>query len=1221
MTHPAQMYRACWRRHRCALFLATIVLAAMFAATSLALAEDINVSVTSHGGPVETEPHVYEIYWGTNWTSEPAAAERVRLEAMYKDISGSVWQGILTQYWGLQDFISHSVFVAGSYLDEEPGAAPSGVNQGKTEEAVLKAIEHKITGWPSNLTETNVNDQFVVLTPPGTTFSSETEDSGCGIHYHRSEHFVYARVPWDHYVSKELKKCEMTVAASHEYAEGTTDPYENGWRNWAKLENNEIADLCEEEEWGQFEGGIKVAKLWDSREEREEKSIEVCSALDPTPPQILPEILTEGASVVSASNATLNGTVKPNGLDIRFYWFELGTKEPFEQSPHQSYLYLGQKSSEVNAKITELASGTTYKYRLVTEDEGPEPGLQEGAVKEFRTPGAPVVTTEPASYVNTFEPQLNASVNPNGADTHYHFEYDTKEYKTGEGGHGTSVPVPSKDIGSEANAQAVSFTLKSLERNKTYYYRVVAENEAGTTDGSGKSFTTLPPCKGAEEKCVWSTQSTPNPPPLTEDSLKGVSCTSSTSCLAVGYNKYAVDSFTEHLSGSEWTVAKTFSGEMKSVSCPATNVCFAIGATSSGSLHYWGLASGEQFASGTPPTPTGATSPVLRSISCTSESTCTAVGSYFSESKEYKPLVERYNGSSWSTQTALNPSEGNASEAMLSVSCASATSCTTVGKAAGKPTAEHWNGSTWSVITPLNPTGSEEAVLEGVSCAPGAAACMAVGHYHEKSGHDKALAENWSGTTWSTTTTPAPAESEGGTDLYGVSCLSSSSCFAAGRRISKEEEVAGIKFPAEEKTVSEAWSGGPEWTVQTTSNVEKSAYNTFASVSCASSIACTAAGLTVIKPLGAESLTLAEDWNSTKWATQTTPNPSPLTEDSLKGVSCTSSTSCLAVGYNKYAVDSFTEHLSGSEWTVAKTFSGEMKSVSCPATNVCFVTGVTGSSLHYWELASGEQFASGTPPTPTGATSPVLRSISCTSESTCTAVGSYFAESKEYEPLVERYNGSSWSIQSAPNPTEGSAGEAMLSVSCASATSCTTAGRAAGKPTAEHWNGSTWSVITPQNPTGGEEVVLEGVSCAPAATACMAVGHYHEKSGHDKSLAESWSGSAWSIVETPTPGESEGGNDLYGISCVSPNSCTSAGRRISKEEEVAGIKFPSEEKTVAETWSGSKWSVQSTPNVEKSAYSTFASVSCASSIVCTTAGATNTKSLGAESLTLAEHYE
>jgi hypothetical protein len=138
----------------------------------------------------------------------------------------------------------------------------------------------------------------------------------------------------------------------------------------------------------------------------------------------------------------------------------------------------------------------------------------------------------------------------------------------------------------------------------------------------------------------------------------------------------------------------------------------------------------------------------------------------------------------------------------------------------------------------------------------------------------------------------------------------------------------------------------------------------------------------------------------------------------------------------------------------------------------------------------------------------------------------------------------------------------------------------------------------------------------------MAVGHYFEgTNGRDKGFSESWNGSTWSATTTPVPSESVGGNDLYGISCLSANSCFAVGRRISQEREEGGFHIPTEERTLAEAWNGSAWSLQGTANPQSTAFSALAGISCASSITCTAVGTSYPTSLSGESLTLGERYE
>jgi hypothetical protein len=76
---------------------------------------------------------------------------------------------------------------------------------------------------------------------------------------------------------------------------------------------------------------------------------------------------------------------------------------------------------------------------------------------------------------------LGAQIDPAGAGTRYHFEYDTLPYAEGEGGHGVGVPVPDAMLGSGGptggDGVGIEMPLSGLTADTGYYYRVVAENE------------------------------------------------------------------------------------------------------------------------------------------------------------------------------------------------------------------------------------------------------------------------------------------------------------------------------------------------------------------------------------------------------------------------------------------------------------------------------------------------------------------------------------------------------------------------------------------------------------------------------------------------------------------------------------------------------------------------------------------------------------------------
>jgi hypothetical protein len=149
------------------------------------------------------------------------------------------------------------------------------------------------------------------------------------------------------------------------------------------------------------------------------------------------------------------------------------------------------------------------------------------------------------------------------------------------------------------------------------------------------------------------------------------------------------------------------------------------------------------------------------------------------------------------------------------------------------------------------------------------------------SGTNVTLAEYWNGTKWAIKKTPNPsgaAESA----LSAVSCTSATACTAVGSYNSADVAL----------TLAEAWNG-TKWAIKKTPNPSGDAAY-LDGVSCSSANSCIAVGYYIN---GADAIvTLAEAWNGTKWAIQSTPNPNLAAGSYLNGVSCTSATACTAVG-------------------------------------------------------------------------------------------------------------------------------------------------------------------------------------------------------------------------------------------------------------------------------------------------------------------------------------
>ena len=159
-----------------------------------------------------------------------------------------------------------------------------------------------------------------------------------------------------------------------------------------------------------------------------------------------------------------------------------------------------------------------------------------------------------------------------------------------------------------------------------------------------------------------------------------------------------------------------------------------------------------------------------------------------------------------------------------------------------------------------------------------------------------------------------------------------------------------------------------------------------------------------------------------------------------------------------------------------------------------------------------------------------------------------------------------WSVRSSPN--QGTNTNFLYDVSCGSAKSCMAVGFYTApnvdKTLIESWNGSAWKVVPSPSP-GGVWNFLYDVDCR-AAKSCIAVGRYENSSGVNRTLIESWNGSAWSVVPSPDNGSAP--NILNGVSCASASFCVAVGNA-----QTGGY-----DRTLVETWNGSSWKITSSPN-------------------------------------------
>ncbi len=369
-------------------------------------------------------------------------------------------------------------------------------------------------------------------------------------------------------------------------------------------------------------------------------------------------------------------------------------------------------------------------------------------------------------------------------------------------------------------------------------------------------------------------------------------------------------------------------------------------------------------------------------------------------------------------------------------------------------------------------------------------------------------------------------------------------------------------------------------------SVPSAANSLLSGVSCVSTSDCWAVGSYQRSSL--TQLSLAEHWNGTSWAVQTSPNPSVSvtyrTAD-LRSISCVSASDCWAVGTyasgNEGNFPGLVEHWNGSRWTLVanpkRPSSALLFGISCTSASNCWAVGeyqaATHATLDVIEHWNGTVWALAAGPNPSSLNS--LLAISCVNVSDCWAVGDHLNGADASLTLVEHWNGTMWSEMTNPNQP-GASENQLYGVSCVSVTDCWAVGdyqssSDAGLSLVEHWNGNNWSTVPSPNRPGAlepEGTALYDLSCANASD-CWAVGYWFNGSLGYITIIEHWNGARWVIASTLLPRGRDVSGYLDDISCVNASDCWAVG------SYQVGVIGKQTQHGLFEHWNGARWSVVS----------------------------------------------
>jgi hypothetical protein len=348
-------------------------------------------------------------------------------------------------------------------------------------------------------------------------------------------------------------------------------------------------------------------------------------------------------------------------------------------------------------------------------------------------------------------------------------------------------------------------------------------------------------------------------------------------------------------------------------------------------------------------------------------------------------------------------------------------------------------------------------------------------------------------------------------------------------------------------------------------------------ISCGTPNSCLAIGVNVSKSGSFAQVVAA--WNGTAWRSVAVPTPKPtVARINLAAVSCKSATSCVVVG------GYLTLAGAGAERPYALTWNGKsltptaappvpkngglasLTGVSCITSTSCVAVGYSQGTagpllIETWNAA---KWTLQTASIPGGARSAYPGAVSCHFVTFCVIAGeSYSSLAGAPAMLLARWNSKVLTAMKPAVPA-GAANVTLNDVSCPSATFCAVAGSSANRSGTsnfgftELWNGKSWAADKVAAPKGG--AALYGVSCRPDAS-CVVVGSAGP-SGATKATALSYNGKTWTAQSVPGPGAGTS-SYFFGVNCLRANRCTAIGETVSAR--------PTTVTPLGGLWNGSSW--------------------------------------------------
>ncbi len=202
-------------------------------------------------------------------------------------------------------------------------------------------------------------------------------------------------------------------------------------------------------------------------------------------PGTIPGVEAPHVSGIAGASAHVSAEVDPGAGppegSVAHFEYSADGGASWTSTPDVSVERTGSEEPDtVEADLTGLKANTDYLVRLVAGNSAITRTSGSTPFKSAVVP--PTAVTGAATGTVGSTATLSGSVNPNGSVTTFFFEYGSTA------AYGSRIPLIPAPVGGGYTTSQLSRTITGLVPGETYHFRIVAENEAGTTEGDDRTF-------------------------------------------------------------------------------------------------------------------------------------------------------------------------------------------------------------------------------------------------------------------------------------------------------------------------------------------------------------------------------------------------------------------------------------------------------------------------------------------------------------------------------------------------------------------------------------------------------------------------------------------------------------------------------------------------------------------------------------------------------------